>query len=107
MPEKPWSKLFWIVMNAVLTLTAGFLLLSFTALGDKWIRTEKDIDNKADKEYVDQMDNEIKAGFDFYRVSHEQAHSKEYRAIQDQLDLIQKSSDQQIELLVRLINERE
>ena len=96
MPEKIGQKILFTMMNLLGSLAIMFIILAATnKLG------------KADVAYVDKQDSAIKADFDFYRVSHEQAHGKEYKAIQDQLEIIQRSSEQQIELLIRLINERE
>lgn len=105
MPKKLKEKILWIIVNAIFTLALGFILLAFTSRGEKWLRTKKAIDKKADVEYVNKQDDRMKADFEFYRVAHEKAHGKEYRAIQDQLELIQRSSDQQIELLIKLIDE--
>lgn len=83
MPEKFGQKLLWVVMNSVLTLVIGFLLLNFTARGEKWTRTEKAIDKKADVTYVDKQDAEIEKDLESYKVDHKDLHGSEQR----QLDL--------------------
>jgi len=58
----------FIMINAIFTLVIGFVLLSFTARGEKFLRTEKAIDDKADIEYVDKQDDLIRTDLNTFRV---------------------------------------
>lgn len=77
MPEKFGEKLLLVVISTILSLAVMLVLLSATnRLG------------KADIDYVDKGDIAIQKNLDDYRGSHEEKHTAEYQAIQDQLDLI-------------------
>lgn len=93
MPEKIGQKLLWIVMNAVFTLAIGFLLFAFTSRGEKWLRTEKAIDKKADVGYVDKQDNVIKANFVEYKQTHQVQHSLEYKLMKAEVEGIKTNQE--------------
>ncbi len=93
MPEKLRQKLLFIVMNAVITLALGFLLLAFTERGEKWLRTEKAIDDKADVTYVDNQDNAIKINFVEYKQTHQIQHSLEYKLMKAEVKAVKSNQE--------------
>lgn len=88
MPEKFGQKILWTVINSVFTLVIGYILLSATVRGDKWLNTEKVIDSKADVEYVDKQDAQIQKNLDDYKHDQEITRTREYDALNEKIDLV-------------------
>lgn len=93
MPERFAQKLLFIVINFVLTLAIGFLLLNFTAKGEKWTRTEKAINKKADVSYVDRQDAEIEKDLESYKVDHKELHASNQRQIDLTVNYLERMMD--------------
>ena len=83
MPEKFGQKLLWVVITSLFTLIVGFLLLNFTARGEKWTSTEEAIESKATIEYVDKQDFQIEKDLITYKEDHKELHALN----QKQMDL--------------------
>ena len=99
MPEKLGQRLLWIVVNAVVTLSVGFLLLSLTAKGEKWLRTEKAINKKADVEYVDRKDAELKADIRVLKVDTE----KDTEHLIDNMNKRFDDQDKKLDLVIKIV----
>jgi len=101
------EKIGLVVLAALLSLLAGYFILSRTEKGNEMFYKEQSIDieldKKADKGYVDQQDNILKANIDENKADNIRIHEKDYTTLKDLIDTGQKSNDDNFDHIIRLI----
>ena len=107
MVKRILERLGFIVLAALLSLLSMYFILSRTEKGNEMFYKEQsldvELDNKADKGYVDQQDAALKQNINENKADNIRLHETNYNTLKDIIDTGQKSNDDNFELIIKLI----